>query len=223
MPLPLYKWQTNLHSIGNFIKESVEASAMELDSDDWKLIGALTEDARRSFRDLATLTGLSTPTVSARVKRLEDLGLIQGYTVRLDPNLLGRRRLVLDIETPPQAAADLAVALERVPGVEEALVLAGGRIHARAHAAAPEDERALHEALAALPGVARYHTHTVLATREARPEPPTPQDVAVACHECGGPIHGAGVRKRLADERDHWFCCRNCLRGFEAKLAKLSR
>jgi DNA-binding CsgD family transcriptional regulator len=59
----------------------------------------------------------------------------------------------------------------------------------------------------------------VLAGEEAEPAP-APKAVAVACHECKGPIHGAGTRRAWAQDggRDHWFCCRGCAGAFEARL-----
>ena len=56
---------------------------------DKKLIDALNANARRSMRDLARLVGLSAPSVGDRVRRLEDLGLLRGYTVDLDHRVMG--------------------------------------------------------------------------------------------------------------------------------------
>ncbi len=59
-------------------------SADALDALDRQILRLLQEDARRSHRDLARTTGSTQPTVSARIRRMEDAGIIQGYTVRLD-------------------------------------------------------------------------------------------------------------------------------------------
>ena len=55
-----------------------------LDALDRDLLRLLTDDARRSHRDLARATGSTQPTVTARIRRMEDAGIIQGYTLRLD-------------------------------------------------------------------------------------------------------------------------------------------
>src|SRR5581483_12988 len=52
---------------------------MDLDPVDQALLRLLREDARLSFRELARRTGVSTPTAAAKVRRLEALGVIQGY------------------------------------------------------------------------------------------------------------------------------------------------
>jgi Lrp/AsnC family transcriptional regulator, leucine-responsive regulatory protein len=61
----------------------------KLDATDARILDALAEDARISIADLARLVGLSAPSVSERIKRLEDAGVIQGYTLRIDPKALG--------------------------------------------------------------------------------------------------------------------------------------
>src|SRR5262249_43914938 len=49
----------------------------------------LVENARTSIADLARLVRLSAPTVSERIKRLEDAGVIENYTLTLNPKELG--------------------------------------------------------------------------------------------------------------------------------------
>jgi Lrp/AsnC family transcriptional regulator, leucine-responsive regulatory protein len=63
--------------------------SIELDENDRRLIEALDRNARTSTADLARLIGLSPQSTSDRVKRLEDLGVIAGFTIRLDPTALG--------------------------------------------------------------------------------------------------------------------------------------
>jgi Lrp/AsnC family transcriptional regulator, leucine-responsive regulatory protein len=63
--------------------------SVELDESDRRLIEALDRNARTSTADLARLIGLSPQSTSDRIKRLEDLGVIAGFTVRLDPTALG--------------------------------------------------------------------------------------------------------------------------------------
>jgi Lrp/AsnC family leucine-responsive transcriptional regulator len=63
--------------------------SVELDESDRRLIEALDRSARTSTADLARLIGLSPQSTSDRVRRLEDLGVITGFTVRLDPAALG--------------------------------------------------------------------------------------------------------------------------------------
>lgn len=120
---------------------------MQLDDVDRRIIDALRVDARLSMRELAKAVGVSTPTASARVKRLEELDIIRGYHAAIDPA----------IPAAPLPAPSLAS--------------------------------------------------------------------KIACHECGGPIHGPGIHKRFPEDgaREHWFCCQNCTSQFGARLASLSK
>jgi Lrp/AsnC family leucine-responsive transcriptional regulator len=60
-----------------------------LDAVDLALIEALVANARISTAALARRVGLSGPTVSERIRRLEDAGVIKGYAARIDPKALG--------------------------------------------------------------------------------------------------------------------------------------
>ena len=57
-----------------------------MDSTDLQLIALLRQDARATVATLAHKLGVSRGTVTNRVKRLEDGGVITGYTVRLRPD-----------------------------------------------------------------------------------------------------------------------------------------
>lgn len=61
-----------------------------LDRTDVDLLQVLTEDGRTSIADLARRVGLSAPSVSERLKRLEEAGIVSGYTVKIDLAALGR-------------------------------------------------------------------------------------------------------------------------------------
>jgi DNA-binding Lrp family transcriptional regulator len=57
-----------------------------MDSTDLQLMALLRQDARTPVATLAGKLGVSRGTVSNRIQRLEDQGVITGYTVRLRPD-----------------------------------------------------------------------------------------------------------------------------------------
>ncbi len=57
-----------------------------MDATDQQLLSLLRQDARTSVATLASKLGVSRGTVSNRITRLEDAGVIVGYTVRLRPD-----------------------------------------------------------------------------------------------------------------------------------------
>lgn len=60
-----------------------------LDDIDRRLIEALQDDARLSYRALGRRIGLSQPAVADRVRRLEDAGVFMGYRARVDRGRAG--------------------------------------------------------------------------------------------------------------------------------------
>ncbi len=62
---------------------------MTLDKLDVDIVRHLNENARKSFRDMAHQLGVSTSTVSSRVKHMEESGIIGGYAPLVDPRKVG--------------------------------------------------------------------------------------------------------------------------------------
>ena len=60
-----------------------------LDELDRKLLDILVKDSRTSLKELAQQVGLSSPSVSERLRRLEERGVIRAFTVEIDPEALG--------------------------------------------------------------------------------------------------------------------------------------
>jgi Lrp/AsnC family leucine-responsive transcriptional regulator len=56
---------------------------------DRQIVRVLAGDGRRSFTDLAKDTGLSVSAVHQRVRRLEQRGVLRGYTASVDPDHVG--------------------------------------------------------------------------------------------------------------------------------------
>ena len=60
-----------------------------LDEIDLRIIALLQEDSRLSFNKIANRLEVSVGTAYNRVKNLEAIGIVKGYTVTLDPSKLG--------------------------------------------------------------------------------------------------------------------------------------
>ena len=56
-----------------------------LDGIDRRIVRLLVDDALISVADIARRVGLSGPSVSERLRRLEESGTIAGYTVKVNP------------------------------------------------------------------------------------------------------------------------------------------
>ncbi|AGJ53570.1 Lrp/AsnC family transcriptional regulator [Streptomyces sp. NPDC053741] len=65
------------------------------DATDWRILDALQRDGRATFAELARAVSMSPSAVTERVRRLEELGVISGYTAVVDPERLGMPILAL--------------------------------------------------------------------------------------------------------------------------------
>ena len=63
---------------------------MELDETDRRILKLLQKDGRLAHAAIAKKVGLTGPSVLARVRRMEDAGVIRGYSILLDEAALGR-------------------------------------------------------------------------------------------------------------------------------------
>jgi Lrp/AsnC family leucine-responsive transcriptional regulator len=62
---------------------------MQIDEIDVRILHELQTDSRISIRELSKRVNLSPPSVTERVRRLEDHHIIEGYTIRLNKKELG--------------------------------------------------------------------------------------------------------------------------------------
>jgi len=150
---------------------------MKLDKFDISILEALQQDARLSLQDLGKIVGLTASPCWTRVKRLEDAGIIEGYTVRLSPEKLGLPETVilhvsLDSHSD-EALFEFGRALESIPEVLEAFLVSGDydyyiRIAVRD---TRDYERLLREKLYKIPGIRHSKSHFVLRVLKEKGEP----------------------------------------------------
>jgi Lrp/AsnC family leucine-responsive transcriptional regulator len=68
---------------------NLQSGKSSLDETDARILAALDSNARLSISELARLVGMSAPSVSERVRRLEANGVIRGFTVDVDTRAIG--------------------------------------------------------------------------------------------------------------------------------------
>lgn len=65
-------------------------SSPAIDAIDLQILQCLLEDALRSNKEIGQHVHLTGQAVGARVRKLQDMGVIEGYTVRWNPEKLGQ-------------------------------------------------------------------------------------------------------------------------------------
>jgi Lrp/AsnC family leucine-responsive transcriptional regulator len=89
---------------------------MMIDQIDRMILEALQRDARMSLKELAALAGLSSPSVAERVRRLEERGVIRGFTVQIDPKALGYTiQAIVRVKPLPGKLHIVGQVLESIP------------------------------------------------------------------------------------------------------------
>ena len=118
-------WQANLPKMGAEMGEM----AVDLDAYDRRIIDVLSVDGRITVTDLAARIGLSKTPTQARLRRLEETGVIRGYRALLDPIRLGRDHVafveVKLSDTREAALAAFNAAVMRVAEIEQCHMIAG--------------------------------------------------------------------------------------------------
>ena len=62
---------------------------ISMDNLDYKALAFLMNNGRAAWSDLAELLGMSAPAAAERVRKLEESGVIKGYTAMVDPASVG--------------------------------------------------------------------------------------------------------------------------------------
>ena len=139
---------------------------MELSETDKKILKNLLEDARFSSRQIAKNVGVSVGTVLSRIKKMEDDGIIKGYSVILDHEKLGfELTVVTEITVSKGRLTEMENEIAKIPnvcgvydvtGLTDAVIIAKFRSR--------EDLGRFTKQLLALPFIERTNTHVALAT-----------------------------------------------------------
>lgn len=180
----------------------------ELDSTDEVILEMLFEDARRSYRDIADEVGLSPPTVSNRVDRLRDIGVIERFTLDVDRSAIAAGdECLLVVETGLGHADAVFDALRDSEGVEHAFYTADSTVIAKAVLSPPDAHALVTDALSD-DQVSEYHVEPVLGSSW------DPQlvadDLDAECSICGQPITGEGETVEVDSDDLYHVCCSAC-------------
>lgn len=98
-----------------------------MDDLDNQIVSALVRNGRASYASLGEQVGLSPHAVAGRVRRLEERGVITGFTALVDNELLGRRLdAMIDVTLRPETQPERFEAeAARIPAVREIAFVTG--------------------------------------------------------------------------------------------------
>ena len=146
----------------------MQTDAGGLDRFDRAILAVLAVEGRVSITELARRIGLSKSPTQARLRRLEEAGVVRGYRAIVDPIRLGLDHVAfVEVklgDTGEHALAAFNAAVSRIAEIEQAHLIAGNfdyllkvrTADMRAY------RRVLAERISTLPGVASTSTYVAM-------------------------------------------------------------
>ena len=99
---------------------------LKLDESDEKILELLMRNARMSLKEIADKVYLTSPTVAARIHRMEQAGIIQGYQPSINYNALGYTiKAFVNLEVDPKDKKDFYPFIRSIPNVVECSCVTG--------------------------------------------------------------------------------------------------
>lgn len=157
-------------------------SAAGLDRIDRRILNFLRQDGRMSLAAIAKEVGLSGPAVHERVRKLEQNGVIAGYSALIDPEALDRSHVAFVMVTLSEGdefAMDepIVARICEEPDVLEFHRIAGQDCYlVKIRCATNKDMEQLLRRIRSIHGVARTRTTIVLSTELEKPCIDVPTD-----------------------------------------------
>ncbi len=142
-----------------------------LDETDKRIIEILIENSRMSYADIARKLGISEATVFKRIKKLKDEGVIESFTLQLDPNKVGRDvSLSMGLTVNPVLLEEIAKKLSNLDEVSEVFITVGEH-NIIAHALLGDNDAFndfLMNKIYKLEGITKIDTNIILKKMKAR-------------------------------------------------------
>lgn len=143
---------------------------MIIDKFDLAILDVLQRDARASLQDISAAVGLTSSPCWTRIKRMEEAGVIEGYSVRVDAAQVGLPdtvivHLTLDSHSD-EALVEFGRELAEIPEILEAYLVSGDYDYVLRIAVKDtrDYERLLRERLYRIPGIRHSKSSFVLRT-----------------------------------------------------------
>ncbi len=198
--------------------------SLNLDEVDRKILRELQRDGRASFRDISSRIGVSTPTVSSRVQAMVDVGLIRGYSIMLDAEVLGQISVALLLESKP---VDIGKVVDRIKDeeiVRQIYVLSDSRVLCVLSFYNQSKYQKFLESLSQVPEILRMDNSMVMKVPKESPRAALTDEAGlmIRCYYCGHMMKDEGVKIKL-DGKYHYLCCSVCEKLYREKYEKLKR
>ncbi|WP_248896769.1 AsnC family transcriptional regulator [Haloplanus halobius] len=194
----------------------------DLDETDLEILQLLLSNARRPYSGIADAVGLSAPAVSDRVTKLQEMGVINRFTIDVDRSQLRDGIPVLITLDIASTGSDVASIKEHLLGdgaVEHVFTTAEADLVIYARVRDNDIASWLTDALD--DDAFDDFEVTLLAGADWSPDLGE-TEFALTCAQCGNTVDSEGTATRIDGEL-YQFCCPSCETRFMEKYDRLQR
>lgn len=195
---------------------------MELDQIDYRILAILQEDSRIPLSKLARKARISIPTARQRINKLLKEGVIQRFTILLNPNSLLGYDIFIGINAIPSEVLHIAEKLKEMDNVVGVYRAVGEydllvRLSLTSYA---ELDEFIAKTLSNTSGIQSIKTNIIISILKDEPSPRLKpgRGIRVYCAVCGKEIKEHPV-KRVIEGREYYLCCSTCAGLFDEKTA----
>ena len=137
-----------------------------LDELDQQIVRLLIANARMSYSEIGQQVGISRVAVKARIRALEQRGIIEEYTIIINPQKIsGAVSCYFEIETLPDSFAQVVSLLDQNETITQIYRVTGkNKLHVHAVAASSEEmEQLIAQVINPLPGIVSCNCNIILS------------------------------------------------------------
>jgi DNA-binding Lrp family transcriptional regulator len=194
---------------------------LRLDRVDEIILKALIEDGRRSYRQISKMTGVSTPTVESRIRRMQETGLIKKISPVFDPEKVAEGITALVAFRAEDAnLSDTAAQLAEMEEVRSVFLTTGGsNLMVRLVVENAKDLQDFITSKTKEFGTLQTVSSQIV-TRTLKDEQgvvvKSGMGIPLTCDYCSGEVTGKPFKMKVG-YGERYFCCKTCLAAYKDK------
>jgi DNA-binding Lrp family transcriptional regulator len=205
---------------------------MRLDNIDIAIINSLIQDGRKSFRQIAKETKVSTPTVESHFTRMKDIGLIKKIEPVLDLNKIENQvHALLYLKVDPSYSINIVSSLSSFAEVKDVYTITGEySIAIKLSLNSVEGlEEFVRQHISSIEGIKSlsYHIITKIIKEDHSARITEGLSIKVKCDYCGKEIVGYAKVFNICNKFERNFCCNSCLtlyrQKYKSRIESLSK
>lgn len=190
----------------------------KLDDKDIVILQTLAKDSRTKLNTLAEMLDTSIPTIRSRINKLEDLGIIQSFSIILSYELLSEHPIYFVlIKSMPKSVSNIINDLLANDMILEVQELIGSyQIMIKTVPLGMTDFQNFMNIIRDKDGVLEINPMPIATTYKQETAKLPSQDIQVKlrCEYCGKQIE-KDYQTSVVEDVTHFFCCKSCLANYQ--------